>query len=150
MVSVTQGVTDDYSNFTWSFPLRHKSDVLLALIAFHAFILTQFQCPILCLKLTMAKSLITNASLSFFSTHDIFLCLTCPYTLQQNGRAERTLCTLNDSLHTMLLHASAPLSFWPDALATTTYLLNHRPSRVHQHITPHELLLGHAPDYSHL
>jgi hypothetical protein len=109
MVSVTQGVTDDYSHFTWSFPLRHKSDVLLALIAFHAFILTQFQRPILCLKLTMAKSLITNASLSFFSTHDIFLCLTCPYTLQQNGRAERTLCTLNDSLHTMLLHASGPM-----------------------------------------
>jgi hypothetical protein len=76
--------------------------------------------------------------------------LTCPYTSQQNRRAERVLHTLNDSLHTMLLHAGALLSFWPDALATATYLLNHRSCCTHNDLTPYQLLLGVPPDYSHL
>jgi hypothetical protein len=76
--------------------------------------------------------------------------LTCPYTSQQNGRAERVLRTLNDSLHTMLLHANAPLSFWPDALVTATYLLNRRPCHTRNNLTPYQLLLGVPPDYSHL
>jgi hypothetical protein len=46
-------------------------------------------------------------------------------------------------------HASTPPTFWPDALATTTYLLNRRPCHVRQHTTPFELLLGHVPDYTH-
>jgi hypothetical protein len=76
--------------------------------------------------------------------------LTCPYTSQQNRRAERVLHTLNDSLHTMLLHAGALLSFWPDALATATYLLNHRSCCTHNDLTPYQLLLDVPPDYSHL
>jgi histone deacetylase 1/2 len=46
--------------------------------------------------------------------------LTCPYTSQQNGRPERILRTLNDSLRALLFHASIPLSFWPDTLSTAT------------------------------
>jgi hypothetical protein len=143
-------ILDEFSHFTWSFPLRHKSDVLPTLIAFHAFVLTQFQHPIMCLQTDNDKKFDNHTSRSFFSAQGIFLRLTCPYTSQKNGRAERTLRTLNDSMCTMLLHASTPLSFWPDALAMATYLRNHQPCRVRQHITPHELLLGHATDYSHL
>jgi len=35
-------VLDDYSHYVWTFPLRHKSDVLPTLISFHAFVRTQF------------------------------------------------------------------------------------------------------------
>jgi hypothetical protein len=66
---------------------------------------------------------------AFFATNGIVFRLTCPYTSQQNGRAERILRTLNDSLRAVLFHASVPLSFWPDALAMATYLLNRRPCR---------------------
>jgi transposase InsO family protein len=142
-------ILDDFSHFTWSFLLRHKPDVLPTLIVFHAFVLTQFQHPIVCLQTDNGKEFDNHASRSFFSGHGIFLRLTCPYTSQQNGHIECTLRTLNDSMRTMLLHASTPLNFWPDALATSTYLLNCRSYRVCQHITPHELL-GHALDYNHL
>jgi hypothetical protein len=50
----------------------------------------------------------------------------------------------------MLLHTGALLSFWPDALATVTYLLNHRSCCTHNDLTPYQLLLGVPPDYSHL
>jgi hypothetical protein len=103
-------ILDVFSHFTWSFPLCHKSDVLPTLIAFHAFVLTQFQRPIMCLQTDNGKEFDNHASRSFFSAQGIFLRLTCPYTLQQNGRTERTLCTLNDSMCTMLL---CPLASGP-------------------------------------
>jgi hypothetical protein len=50
----------------------------------------------------------------------------------------------------MLLHVDTLLSFWPDTLATVTYLLNHRPCRTHNDLTSYQQLLGVPPDYSHL
>jgi hypothetical protein len=60
-------ILDDFSHFTWSIPLCHKSDVLPTLIVFHAFILTQFQCPIMCLQTDNGKEFDNHASRSYFS-----------------------------------------------------------------------------------
>jgi histone deacetylase 1/2 len=49
-----------------------------------------------------------------------------------------------------MFQAALPPSFWPDALATSTYLLNRRPCRPRQNSTPFELLFGTAPNYNHL
>ena len=87
---------------------------------------------------------------SFLAARGIVLRLTCPYTSQQNGRAEWILRTLNDSTRTMLIHAGMPLAFWPDTLHTATYLLNRRPCTPRSHATPFFLLFGLEPDYSHL
>lgn len=73
-----------------------------------------------------------------------------PHTSAQNGKAERTLRTLNDGVRSMLLHAHAPPAFWVEALAMSTYLLNRRPCRATGTVTPHELLLGTPPTYDHL
>ncbi|KAM3317106.1 hypothetical protein ACQJBY_034988 [Aegilops geniculata] len=43
-----------------------------------------------------------------------------------------------------------PPRFWAEALNTSTYLINRRPCRASAPCTPHELLLGVAPDYSQL
>lgn len=143
-------VMDDFSHFTWTFPLRRKSDVLPTIISFHVFVATQFCCPIVSLQTEKGREFDNHASHSFLPSLGIRLYLTCPYTSQQNGRAERALRTLNESMHTMLFHASALLTFWPDTLATATYLLNRRPCRARSNATPHDLLLGRSPDYSHL
>jgi hypothetical protein len=50
----------------------------------------------------------------------------------------------------MLLHDGAPLSFWPDVLATATYLLNRWSCRTCNDLTPYQLLLSVPPDYSYL
>ena len=76
--------------------------------------------------------------------------LSCPYTSQQNGKAERILRTVNDCLRTMLIHSAAPLTFWSEALATATYLINHRPCRATSSTTPYALLFGVAPSYAEL
>jgi histone deacetylase 1/2 len=122
-------VLDDHTHYVWTFPLRHKSDVLPTLISFHAFVRTQFQADIMCFQTDNGKEFDNTASRAFFAKHGIALRLTCPYTSQQNGRAERILRTLNDGVRTLLLQASLPPTFWPDALAASTYLLNRRPCR---------------------
>jgi histone deacetylase 1/2 len=143
-------ILDDYSHYTWTFPLRHKSDVLPTLISFHAFVRTQFQKPIMCFQTDNGREFDSSASRAFFATHGIAFRLTCPYTSQQNGRAERVLRTLNDGVRTLLFQAVIPPTFWPDALAASTYLLNRRPCKPRQHFTPFELLFGTAPDYNNL
>jgi len=99
----------------------------------------------MCLQMDNGKEFDNSASRAFFATHGITLHLTCPYTSQQNGHAERVLRTLNDGLRALLFQASVPLTFWPNALATSTYLLNCRPCRPRAHATPYELLFGTQP-----
>lgn len=104
-------IMDDFSHYVWTFPLRHKLDVLPTLISFHAFVRTQFQVPIMCLQTDNGREFDNSASRAFFATHGIVLRLTCPYTSQQNGRAEHVLRTLNDDIRSLLFQASIPSSF---------------------------------------
>lgn len=145
-------VLDDFYHYTWTFPLRRESDVPTTLINFHAYVRTQFNLPIQiqCLQTDNGREFDNGVPRSFFSSQGIILRLTCPYTSQQNGRAERVLRTINDSVRTLLFHAGIPPRLWPDALATSTHLLNLRPTRARAHATPHQLLLGTAPSYDHL
>jgi transposase InsO family protein len=143
-------VSDDFTHFTWSFPLRHKSDVFPTFVSFRAFVQTQFQRQITCIQTNNGREFDNSALCSFLAAHGMALRLTFPYTSSQNGRAERVLHTLNGSMRTLLLHTGAPSRFWPDALATATYLLNCRPYCVRRNFTPYHLLLGTCPDYDHL
>jgi hypothetical protein len=50
----------------------------------------------------------------------------------------------------LLIQASLPGYYWAEGLHTTTYLLNHLPSKTIQAAYPHLTLLGSAPSYKHL
>jgi hypothetical protein len=50
----------------------------------------------------------------------------------------------------LLIQASLPGYYWAEGLHTTTYLLNHLPSKTIQAAYPHLTLLGSAPSYEHL
>jgi hypothetical protein len=88
-----------------------------------------------------------NATRSFLAAQGTVFRLTCPYTSQQNGKAERILRTINDCIRTLLLHSAAPLYFWVEALNTATFLINRRQCRARGSITPHHLLFGAPPRY---
>ncbi|BAF23229.2 Os08g0236200 [Oryza sativa Japonica Group] len=76
--------------------------------------------------------------------------LVLSYTSPQNGKAERVLRTINNSIRTLLIQASMPPSYWAEALATATYLLNRRPSTSVRNSIPYQLLHNKLPDYSNL
>ncbi|KAK1628009.1 hypothetical protein QYE76_002324 [Lolium multiflorum] len=101
----------------------------------------RFGRPILALQTDNGKEFDNTTIRTLLSTHGTIFRLTCPYTSQQNGRAERVLRTLNDCVRTLLFHAHMPPQFWPDALSTATLLVNLRPSPpppplINSHLAP--------------
>lgn len=99
---------DDFTDYVWTFPLRHKSEVLPLIQSFHAYVRTQFGLPLIALQAYNGRELDSTALRLFFSTHGVAFRLSCPYTSQQNGKAERTLCTINDCVRTLLIHIQRP------------------------------------------
>jgi transposase InsO family protein len=141
---------DDYTHYIWTFPLRQKSDVGSIIRTFFSYARTQFGLPILALQTDNGSEFDTIAMRHFLAAQGTVFRLSCPYTSQQNGKAERVLCTINDCVRTLLLHSAGPLSFWAEALNTATFLINRRPCRATGLITPHDVLLGTPPRYDEL
>ena len=57
--------------------------------------------------------------------------------------------TLLDMLRTMMVQANPPISYWGDALLTTSHVLNQVPSKSVSS-TPYELWNNEKPDTSNL
>ena len=76
------------------------------------------------------------------------LCIACPYTLSQNGIAERKHRHVTETGLTIMFHACVPLFLWVKAFSTTVYLINRLPSQTFDGKTPYELLFGKQPNYS--
>jgi hypothetical protein len=143
-------IVDDYSHYFWSFPLHKKSDVYPTFVAFHAFVTTHFNLPIRTIQCDNGKEFDNTKLNTFFQTHGTVFRFFCPYTSQQNGKAERAICTTNDGIRCLLFQASMPPNLWAKALHTTTYLLNKRPTAALCKQTPHFFLYGFHPSYDHL
>ncbi|KAJ0083678.1 hypothetical protein Patl1_29526 [Pistacia atlantica] len=73
-----------------------------------------------------------------------------PYTPQQNGVSERRHRHLVETGLTLLHDASLPLSYWPHAFQTATYLINGQPTPLLQNKSPFEALFGQRPNYHKL
>jgi hypothetical protein len=143
-------VLDDFTHFVWTFPLRNKSDVHTIFLNFHKYVATHFFLPIKFIQCDNGKEFDNFQNRNFFLQHGILLRFSCPYTSPQNGKAERSLRTINDIIRTLLIHSSMPPKFWAEALRTATYLLNIRPHKSNPNSTPfYSLYLSH-PNYSEL
>ena len=127
---------DDYTHFYWSFPLRHKSDVHHHIVEFIAYANTRFNVTPWSFQADNGTKFVNHATTSFLSARGIQLRLSCPYTSQQNGKAERMLRTINNTIRTLLIHASMPPPYWAEALAAATFVLNRRPSTSVHHAIP--------------
>ncbi|KAJ9546650.1 hypothetical protein OSB04_019193 [Centaurea solstitialis] len=141
---------DDYSHFLWVFPLRAKSEVFSVFKTFRAYVLNQFKTDIQLFQCDNGREFNNQPLLDFFKTHGIKIRFSCPYTSQQNGKAERTIRTINNTLRTSLIQASLPPKFWVEALLSAVHTFNLLPSTTIQYKTPFEVLFGFFPTYSHL
>uniref|UniRef100_J3MVH8 Integrase catalytic domain-containing protein n=1 Tax=Oryza brachyantha TaxID=4533 RepID=J3MVH8_ORYBR len=146
--SMIQVILDDFSHFCWTFPLRHKSEVHGHITNFVAYAHTQFGRRLKALQADNGTEFVNHNATTFLASRGCHLRLSCPYTSPQNGKAKRVIHTLNNSVRTLLLQASMPPSYWAEALATATYLLNRRPSSSVRNSIPFQLLHNKLPDYS--
>jgi histone deacetylase 1/2 len=104
-------ILDDFTHFLWTIPLRLKSDTYAALASFCVFAYTQFNLPLASIQCDNGREF-NNAKLhSLAAAHGIHIRFSCPYTSQQNGKAERVIRTINDIVRPLLFQASLPPCF---------------------------------------
>jgi histone deacetylase 1/2 len=143
-------IVDDFSHFMWTFPLRRKSDTADTILAFISYIRTQFSRPLVAMQADNGTEFINSTITSYFTKHGIRLRLYCPYTSAQNGKAEHAIRTVNDVTRTLLFQSSMPPSYWAEAVAAATYLVNVWPSQPIEFTIPYYRLYNTYPDYSAL
>ena len=76
--------------------------------------------------------------------------LTCLGTSQQNGRAERKLRHILNTVRALLLSTKVPAPFWGEVALHVVHAINRIPCPVIQNQTPYERHFGSPPDYHHL
>uniref|UniRef100_A0A803Q615 Integrase catalytic domain-containing protein n=1 Tax=Cannabis sativa TaxID=3483 RepID=A0A803Q615_CANSA len=139
---------DDYSRYTWIYPLKAKSDALSAF--------THFQTLAENLLDRKIKSLKSDGGGEYqaFNNHvaerGIDFQQSCPHTSAQNGRAERKHRHIVEMGLTLLAQAGIPQKYWWDAFQTSVYLINRLPTPVLKGKSPLEVLFGKKPDYKFL
>ncbi|XP_028548626.1 uncharacterized protein LOC110093684 [Dendrobium catenatum] len=121
---------DDFSRFTWVFPMRHKSEVFEIFQKFKTYVEKQTQFSIKCLRSDGGMEYLNNNFRNFLSHHGIAHQTSCPYTPEQNGLAERKHRHLLETTRTLITTASLLPSLWPDAVLTASFIINRLPTAI--------------------
>jgi hypothetical protein len=90
------------------------------------------------------------SSHAFFTTKGVLLRMSCLYTSPQNSKTDHILCTINNTLRSLLFQTSIPACYWVEGLNTATYLLNCLPTKAISTTSPYFALQGVTPSYEHL
>jgi len=114
-------IVDDYSSFSWTFPLRQKSNVLSVLQSWAKH--TEAQCGervgIFHLD---GGELDSRAMHNWCSENGYTLQLTAAYTSAHIGHVERMHHTIMNYIHTMHLQTGLPPNHWDELALTASYL----------------------------
>ena len=97
---------------------------------------TQFQAKPQILRFDNGGEHINIKMKEFMSTRGLIHQTSCPHTPQQNGVAERKNDTLLNITRALMFEPKVPAHYWPEAIATATYLTNRLPTKTLQFKTP--------------
>jgi histone deacetylase 1/2 len=95
-------ILDDHKHYLWTFPLRLKSDTFSTLANFFSYVTTQFGTTVKAVQCDNGREFDNSHARTFSSTHGVLLHMLCPYTSAQNGRAERIIRSINNTVHSLL------------------------------------------------
>ena len=139
---------DDYSQYTWFYPLHTKDQALPTFKQFKLQVENQFDARIKCMQSDNGGEF--RCFMTFLHQSGILHRFSCPYNLAQNGRVEKKHRHVVETGLALLAHASLPMPFWQYAFQTTTFLINRMPSQVLNHASPYFTLFHKEPDYRFL
>ncbi|GJU77811.1 ribonuclease H-like domain-containing protein [Tanacetum coccineum] len=105
-----------FSHFVWVYPLHKKTNLFDNFVAFCAYVNKQFNVDIKALQCDHGGEYDNTRFHELFCQNGIQFWFSCPRTLQQNGKSERMLRTINNLIRTLLFQAHMPLSYWVEAL----------------------------------
>jgi hypothetical protein len=94
-------ILDDCTPYSWTFPLRQKSDTFATLPHLFAFVSTQFGRTIRSIQCDNGRKFDNSSTRTFFLSRGTQLRMSCPYTSPQNGKAEHMIRTTNDIIRSL-------------------------------------------------
>jgi transposase InsO family protein len=104
-------ILDDFTHFCWTVPLVHKSQAHSHITNFCAYVQTQFGLPVGAVQVDNGTEFVNRTLTTFLASRGIRLRLSCPYTSPQNGKAKRSLRTLDNISRTLLIHTHMPATY---------------------------------------
>ena len=120
---------DDYSRYSWVFLMRSRDELLNIYRNFANMVKTQFSKTIKVFRSDNARELTQHAFKHILYSHGTVHQFLCPGTSQQNGRAERKLRHILDTVSALLLSSKVPVPFWGEAILTAAHAINRIPSQ---------------------
>ncbi|GKV49915.1 hypothetical protein SLEP1_g56638 [Rubroshorea leprosula] len=141
---------DDFTRKIWVYLLQNKSKLLSCFKKFKAHVERQSGHCIQILRTDGGGEYTSNEFHEYCGEQGIQHQVTCPYTPQHNGVAERKNRTIMDMVRSILKAKGMPNSFWGEAVSCSVYLLNRSPTRSLQNVTPVEAWSGFKPSVKHL
>ena len=143
-------IVDDFSRYSWIFPLKSKSDFCDVFMVFQKQVENQFSKKIKVFQSDGGGEFISTRFKTHLQGHGIQHLISCPSTPEQNGIAERKHRHLTELGLSMMFQSKTPLKFWVDAFYSANFISNLLPTPALNQKSPHELLLKIKPDYSFL
>ena len=110
--------------------MKHRSELLQVYSNFAKMVETQFSKRIKIFRSDDALEYTQYAFQAVLHSYGTVHQLTCLGTSQQNGRAERKLRHILDTVRALLLSAKVPAPFWVEATLHAVHAINCIPSPV--------------------
>ena len=142
---------DNYSRFCWFYPLKLKSDFTHTFTVFQDMVENQYQTKIGSFQCDGGGEFTSRKLTDHLQQCGIKQLISCPYTSQQNGLAERKHRHIIELGLSMMFQSTRPQKFWVEAFYTASFLINLLPTTaLDEKYSPYEKLHGKPPEYSAL
>ena len=137
---------DDFTRYTWLYPLKLKSNVLSVFTDFQLRVEKQFSQKILSLQSDWGGKF--QGRSKHLTQQGISHRVSCSHTLAQNGTTERKHRHIVETTLSLLHHSSVPHKYWDEAVCTAVYLINRLPTSILHNRSPYQLVYHREPTYS--
>jgi hypothetical protein len=127
---------DDYSRFTCTIFMKHKSETRQNIMNFVHMVETQYNSKV---KIIRSDNGVEFLIPNFYNSKGILHHTSCVETPEQNGRVERKHQHLLNVGRALLFQAKLPKTFWSFAISHSTYLINRIPTPLLNNKSPFEL-----------
>ena len=141
---------DDCTGMTCIYFLKNKSGVFDRFISFFKMIQTQFHTTIKTLRSDNGREFVNSEMTRFCKEKGVIHQTSCVYTPEQNGVAEWKNRTILEMTRAIMIDSKVPKYFWPEAIATSIYLINRLPTKTLNMKTPRDTLSKQAKIPEHL
>ena len=118
---------DDFTKYSWLFPLKLKSEVYSIFVHFKAYVENLIGNKIKVLRTDSGGEFTSSMFKSFLLQHGIMHQFSFLHTPEQNGCVERKHMHLTETARTLLTASKVPHKFWVEAFSTALFLINKLP-----------------------